>query len=191
MVSRGELPAPTSYAGDGGHTLFTPKDIIRVGCWNVRSLGEPTRQNGRLHDVLRTMREKKIEVLALSEVRWPGHGVSQLDDAVIIYSGMLESEPQHQRRGVTVVLEERAAWRMAGPEFTPVSERMLKIQLKSHFDHVSGITVYAPTNEAGNEEETKKLYRALQDCVRKTPKRDMLLVMVDFNARFGNDADAW
>ena len=152
MVSRGELLTPASYAGYGGHTLFTPKDSIRVGCWNVRSLGKPTRQNGRLRDVLRTMREKKIELLALSEVRWPGHGVSQLNDAVIIYSGMLDNELKHRRRGVAVVLEERAAsgWRMAGSEFTPVSERLLKIRLKSHFGHVSVIAVYAPTNEAGN-----------------------------------------
>ena len=55
----------------------------------------------------------------------------------------------------------------------------------------SVIAVYAPTNEAGNEEETKKYYRALQDCVRKTPNRDMLLVMEDFNARVGNDTNAW
>ena len=116
----------------------------------------------------------------------------QLDDAVIIYSGMLESELQHQRRGVAVVLEERAAsaWRMAGSEFTPVSERMLKILLKSHFGQVSVIAVYAPTNEAGNEEETKKFYWTLQDCVRKTPKHDML-VMGDFNYRVGNDTNAW
>ena len=60
---------------------------------------------------------------------------------LLLYSGMLESERQHRRRGVTVVLEERAAsaWRMAGSEFTPVSERMLKIRLKSHFGHVSRI----------------------------------------------------
>ena len=193
MVNRGELPALASYAGYGGHTLFTPKDSIRVGCWNIPSLGKPTRQNGKLRDMLRTMREKKIELLALSDVRWPGHGVSQLDDAVIIYSGMLENELQHRRRGVTVVLEERAAsgWRMAGSEFTPVSERLLKIWLKSHFGHVSVIAVYAPTNEAENEEETRKFYQALQDCVRKTPKQDMLLVIGDFNARVGNDVDAW
>ena len=48
----------------------------------------------RLHDVLRTMR-KKIKLLDLSEVRWPGHGVSQLDGTVIIHSGMTESYPQN------------------------------------------------------------------------------------------------
>ena len=196
MVDRVEPPDLAShagYAGHAGHALFTLKDCVRVGCWNVRSLGKPTRQNSRLRDVLRTMREKKIELLALSEVRWPGHGVSQLDGTVIIHSGMAESEPQHRRRGVAVVLEKRAAsaWRLAGSEFTPVSERILRTRLKSHTGHVSVIAVYAPTNEAGNEEETKKFYQALQDCVSETPKRDMLLVMGDFNARVGNDADAW
>ena len=43
MVNIGELPAPARYAGYGGHTPFTPKDSIRVGCWNVRSLGNPKR----------------------------------------------------------------------------------------------------------------------------------------------------
>ena len=119
--------------------------------------------------------------------------MSQLDDAAIIYSGMLENKPQHWRRGEAVIHEERAAsaWRMAGSEFTPVSERMLKIQFKSHFGHVSVIAVYAPINETENEEETRKFYQALRGCVRKTPKQDMLLVMEDFNARVGNDADAW
>ena len=81
MVNRVEARAPTDRVGDTDHTLFTPKHCIRIRCWNVHSLGKPTRLNSRLHDVLRTMREKKIELLALSEVRWPDHGVSQLDGA--------------------------------------------------------------------------------------------------------------
>lgn len=102
------------------------------------------------------MREMKIELLheALSEVRWPSHGVSQLDGGVIIHSGMAESDPQHRRRGVAVVLEKHAAstWRLAGSESTPVSERLLRIRLKSHTGHVSVIAVYAQTNEAGVKE---------------------------------------
>ena len=89
--------------------LFTPKASIRIGCWNVRSLGNPSKQNGRLRDVLRTMKEKSIEILALSEVRWPSHGVSHLEEAVIVYSGMAVSDRKHRRRGVAVVLSERTA----------------------------------------------------------------------------------
>ena len=134
VVRRVESRAPTSHVGHTDHTLFTSKHCIRIGYWNVRSLGKPTRQNSRLRDVLRTMREKKIELLALSKVRWPDLGVSQLDGAVIIHSGMAASDPQHRRRGVAVVLKEHAAsaWRMAGSEFTPVFERLLRIRLKCH-----------------------------------------------------------
>ena len=106
MVDRVEVRTPTSHVGDTDHTLFTPKHCIRIGCWNVCSLRKPTRQNSRVRDVLGTMQEKKIELLALSEVRWPDHGVSQLDSAVIIHSGMAESDSQHRRRGIAVVLEE-------------------------------------------------------------------------------------
>ena len=52
-----------------GSILFGPKIIIRIGCWNVRTLGKPTKQNGRLRDLMRTMAEKKIQLLAMSEVR--------------------------------------------------------------------------------------------------------------------------
>ena len=72
----------------------------------MHSLGKPTRPNSRLRDVLRTMRERKIELLALTEVRWPDHGVSQLDGAVIIHLGMAESDPLHRKRGITVILED-------------------------------------------------------------------------------------
>ena len=38
--------------------LLSPKSSIRVGCWNVRPLGNPTKQNSRLREVLCTMSEK-------------------------------------------------------------------------------------------------------------------------------------
>lgn len=50
-----------------------------------------TQQNRHLRDVLQTMTVKVIEVLALSEVRWPGHGVSQLEDTIVAYSDMVDS----------------------------------------------------------------------------------------------------
>ena len=82
---------------------------------------------------MNTMSEKAIEVLVLSEVRWPGHGVSQLGDAVIVHSGV-PAEERHRRQGVAIVMREKAAsaWRQAGSEFDPVSERILRVRLKSH-----------------------------------------------------------
>ena len=42
---------PNSSSGDAGytsHTLFSPKFSIRIGGWNIRYFGNPTRQNSRL-----------------------------------------------------------------------------------------------------------------------------------------------
>lgn len=41
--------------------------------------------------MVRIMKVKTIEFLARSEVRWPGHGVSQLEDTLIAYSGMADT----------------------------------------------------------------------------------------------------
>ena len=51
--------------------LFGPKINTHIKCCNVRTLGKPTKQNGRLRDLMHTMAGKKIQLLALSEVRWP------------------------------------------------------------------------------------------------------------------------
>ena len=152
----------------------------------MRSLGK---LNSRLRDVLKTMMEKDVQLLALSEVRWPGHGVSELDGNIVIHSGLAEGTPQNRRSGVAVTLRERAAatWRQAGSVFTPVLDRLLSVRFKCHTGFVSIIAVYAPTNEPGNVQDADKFYQALQECVDGVPKHDMLLVMGDFNARVGND----
>ena len=83
----------------GGHSkanvLLSPKANVRVGCWNVCWLGNPTRQNLRLCDVLCTMADKNLHILALSEVRWPGHGAVQFGSNATIHSGSTPDDPHH------------------------------------------------------------------------------------------------
>ena len=104
---------------------------------------------------------KAVEILALLEVRWPGHGVSQLGNAVIAYSGMPADNHCHCHRGV---MSERAvsAWKLSGSEFDPVSERIMWIRLKSNTGFVSLLPVCAPTNEPGKEKEMAQFYESLQ-----------------------------
>ena len=187
--SGAELPSAGTGAA-GRHALLSPKHYIRMGCWNVRSLGNPTQQNSRLRAVLRTMVEKRIELLALSEVRWCGHGVSQINSTTYMYSSAAADSSHHRRRGVALVLCERAtaAWRFAGSVMEPVSERIIRIRLKSHTGFLS---IIAPTNEPASEEESVAFYEALQEYVHQVQRRDMLLILGDFNARVGNDASTW
>ena len=131
--------------------------------------------------------------VALSEVRWPGHGTVEINGNLILYSGLPTQQSSNRRKGVAVVLSEKAvmAWKAAGAEFDPISERLMRIRLKMHRGYVSVIAVYAPTNEEGNEEETEKFYADMQEALCEVPKRDMVLIMGDFNARVGCDDNTW
>ena len=182
-----------SLPKQSNQTFFSPKSNTRIGCWNVRTLGNPSKQNSKLRDVLWTVEEKKIELLALSEVRWPEHGTGQISERMILYSAASAQQKGSHRRGVAVVLSEKAvmACKVAGAEFDPITERLLRIRLKMHSGHVSMIAVYTPTNEEGKEEKTEKFYAELQKVLCDVFKWDMVLIMGDFNVRVGCDDVAW
>ena len=116
----------------------------------------------------------------------------QIGNSAFLYSGVPEHEKSCHRKGVAIALsaDADAAWRAAGSDFDPISERLLWIRLKmnSTIGHVSIIAVYAPTNETSKEDESEQFYLDLQELVCKVPKRDMLLIM---GARVGNDVEAW
>ena len=47
------------------------------------------------------------------------------------------------------------------------------------------ITVYAPTNNT-EEAEVKRFYKDLQDLLELTPKKDVLFIIGDWNAKVGS-----
>ena len=63
------------------------------------------------------------------------------------------------------------------------------MRLKCVVGFLSVVAVYAPTNV--QEEESSSFYLALQEGLNEVVKRDMLIVMGDFNARVGTNANVW
>src|SRR5215469_961801 len=49
---------------------------FRIAIWNVRTLY----QIGKLENVKREMNRMRVDMLGLSEVRWPGVGCNQMDN---------------------------------------------------------------------------------------------------------------
>ena len=67
--------------------MFHAKRCTIIACWNVRTLGSLSQQSLPLMYALRTMKEKNIEILAVSESRWTGHGVTKIGSHTILHSG--------------------------------------------------------------------------------------------------------
>ena len=61
------------------------------------------------------------------------------------------------------------------------TERSLFVSRANH--SISVIQVYAPTS---NAEEAERFYEDLQDLVELTPKKDVLFIIGDWNAKVGS-----
>ena len=66
-----------------------------MGTWNVRTL----RQAGRLENLTSEMDKCELNVVGLSEVRWPGKGEIVSGNYTMFYSGGVKAE-----KAVAVVL---------------------------------------------------------------------------------------
>ena len=64
------------------------------------------------------------------------------------------------------------------------NDRMISVRLQGKPFSITVIQVYAPTS---NPEETKaeRFYEDLQDLLELTPKKDVLFIIGDWNAKVG------
>ena len=59
---------------------------------------------------------------------------------------------------------------------------MISVRLQGKSFNVTVIQVYAPTNNV-EEAEVERLYEDLQDLLELTPKKDVLFIMGEWNAK--------
>ena len=62
---------------------------------------------------------------------------------------------------------------------------MISIRLQGRPFNITVIHVYAPTSNA-EEAEVKRFYEDLQDLLELTPKKDVLFIIQDWNAKVGS-----
>ena len=71
----------------------------------------------------------------------------------------------------------------------PASSRLISIRLRAAPFNITVIQVYAPTPGHDNS-EVDHIYQRLQETIDKTPKKDILVVQGDWNAKVVKDAQA-
>uniref|UniRef100_A0A2C9KHG7 Endonuclease/exonuclease/phosphatase domain-containing protein n=1 Tax=Biomphalaria glabrata TaxID=6526 RepID=A0A2C9KHG7_BIOGL len=69
----------------------------------------------------------------------------------------------------------------------PISSRLISIRLKASPFNITIIQAYAPTSTY-DDEAVEKFYDQLQEVVNKVPKKDILVVQGDCNAKVGSDS---
>ena len=110
------------------------KSKTKIAYWNVCTLETLGDQNAQLLSTTKTMKEKNIELLALSKYRWTGCGITRIYFTTVLHCG----SPSNDVRGVAIALSLHAcsSWEAAGSVFHPISERIICICHKIHPPYV-------------------------------------------------------
>ena len=70
------------------------------------------------------------------------------------------------------------------------NKRMISVSFQSKPLNITVIQVYVPTSNA-EEAEVEWFYEDLQDLLEITPKKDVLFIIGDWNAKVGSQENTW
>ena len=162
------------------NTLKLPTVETTIGTWNVRTLY----RCGKVEELEHELRRYQWQVIGLSEVRWTGRGETTTEDGHKIWFSGHETRHEH---GVGFIVRKEAI--ECVKSCIPVSSRIIVLQVSAKPKNITLIQVYAPTSDH-DDEEVEAFYEELEKTIQKAPKKDIIYVMGDFNAKIGPDAHA-
>ena len=166
--------------GPGGKRqsdLQKERNMVKLGCWNVRSMNE----QGKLENVKMEMRRYSLSRIGLSEVRWKEKGDFTSDGLRVIYSGEKEC-----LRGVAVCIDDELSRRVA--EVEQKSDRLMMVRMKAEPRDIVIVQVYMPTSQH-EESEIEEMYEQIEEMIDRQKGTDNVIVLGDWNAVVGEGRD--
>ena len=88
-----------------------------------------------------------------------------------------------RRNGEAIMINKRDQNAVLGSNLK--NGRMISVRLQGKPFHITVIQVYAPTSNT-EETEVERFYEDLQDLLELTPKKDVLFILGDWNAKVGS-----
>jgi hypothetical protein len=158
--------------------LRITEGTLKIGTWNVQTLWS----TGKLELLRKEMEPYKCDILGLAEMRWTGCG--EMNGGEVLWSG----EEKEHARGVGFLLSKRAQSALLG--YFPINSRMMVARFNAKPLNFAVVQVYAPTADS-TEEDIETFYEQLKETLRSIPKKDMKLIMGDWNAKVGTDRGGW
>ena len=134
---------------------------------------------GKLEVAKQEMARMNVNILGISKLKWTGMGEFNSDDHYI-HSCRQESL---RRNGVAIMVNKRV--RNAGLGCSLKNDRKISVRFQGIPFNITVIQVYAP-NRNIEEAEVEWFYEDLQDLLELTPKKDVLFIIGDWNAKVGS-----
>ena len=175
-INRADDGLRPDYAGMRKNRNRWLKQKLRIGTWNMRSMGA-----GKLESIILEANENCIDIIGMAEQRWQWKGhftVTSRCGGKVLHSG----GERAGQNGVAIYLSKGAAQSLMG--YNPVNDRLISVRLGGQAKNVKLIQVYAPTS-AATDEEIETFYVTLQQEINNKDRQDILIISGDLNARVG------
>ena len=122
------------------------------------------------------MARVNVDILGISEQKWTGMGEFNSDDRYIYYC----RQESLRRNGVAIMVNRRV--RNAVPGCNLKNDRMISVRLQGKPFNITVTQDHAPSSNA-EEAEVERFYEDLQDLLELTPKKDVIFIIGDWNAK--------
>ena len=139
---------------------------------------------GKLEVVKQEMARVNVDILGIGKLKWTGMGEFNSEDHYIYYYG----QQSLRRNGVAIMVNKRVLHAVFGCNLK--NDRMISVHFQGKPFNITVIQVYALTNNAGKA-EVERFYEDLQDLLELTPKKDVLFIIGDWNAKVGSQENTW
>ena len=150
------------------------KEQYCVGTWNVRSMNQ-----GKLEVVKQERARVNADILGISKLRCTGMSEFNSGDHYIYYCG----QESLRRNGVAIMVNKKVRNAVLGCNLK--NDRMISVCFQGKPFNITVIQVYAPTRNT-EEAEVEWFYEDLQHLLELTPKKDVLFIIGDWNAKVGS-----
>ena len=150
------------------------KEQYCIGTWKVRSMNQ-----GKLEVVKQEMARVNVDILGISEQKWTGIGKFNSDDHYIYYC----RQESLRRNGVAIMVNKGVRNAVLG--YSLKNDTMISVRFQGKPFNIKVIQVYVPTSNT-EEAEVEQFFKDLQDVLELTPKKDVLFIIGDWNAKVGS-----
>ena len=125
------------------------------------------------------MARVNVDIVGISKLKWTGMREFNSYDHYIYYCG----QDSLRRKGVAIVVNKRVQNAVLGCNLK--NNRMISVHFQGKPFNITVIQVYAPTTNA-KEAEVEWFYEDQQDLLELAPKKDVLFIIGDWNAKVGS-----